>query len=75
MLHELRTPLNALQGFAELIQQKLFVPVPPRSRDLAASIGEEAARLRTCLNELDHPFTKGSGDDPLLALPTPGQSR
>ena len=37
-LHEMRTPLGAIQGFAELIQHKVFGSVPNAYRALARSI-------------------------------------
>ncbi|WP_170234854.1 sensor histidine kinase [Croceicoccus sediminis] len=52
-LHELRTPINALQGFAEIIQQQLFGPVPHQYRSLAAGIAGETASLLAGLEEVD----------------------
>ncbi|GGD79761.1 ATP-binding protein [Croceicoccus mobilis] len=52
-LHELRTPLGALQGFAEIIQQQLFGPVPNRYRAQAADIAAESARLLAGLEEVE----------------------
>lgn len=53
ILHELRTPVNAVQGFAEVIQQQLFGPVPHEYRALAASVASDAARVLAGLEELD----------------------
>lgn len=52
-LHELRTPINALQGFAEIIQQQLFGPVPHQYRSLAAGIAGETATLLAALEEVE----------------------
>ncbi|MGX7894890.1 sensor histidine kinase [Tsuneonella sp. HG222] len=53
VLHELRTPVNAVQGFAEIIQQQLFAPVPNAYRALAAAIGVDAAKLLAGFDEID----------------------
>ena len=53
LLHELRTPVNAIQGFAEIIQQQLFAPVPNEYRALAAGIAVDAARLLAGFDEVD----------------------
>lgn len=53
LLHELRTPVNAIQGFAEVIQQQLFGPVPHEYRALAANIAGDAARILAGFEELD----------------------
>ena len=53
LLHELRTPVNAIQGFAEVIQQQLFGPVPHEYRALAASIAGDSARMLAGFDELD----------------------
>jgi signal transduction histidine kinase len=53
LLHELRTPVNAVQGFAEVIQQQLFGPVPHEYRALAANIAGDAARILAGFDELD----------------------
>ncbi len=52
-LHELRTPVNAIQGFAELIQQQLFGPVPHEYRAHAAAIAGDAARMLAAFEELE----------------------
>ncbi|NNC58486.1 MAG: sensor histidine kinase, partial [Erythrobacter sp.] len=53
LLHELRTPVNAIQGFAEVIQQQLFGPVPHEYRALAAGIAGDSARMLAGFDELD----------------------
>lgn len=53
VLHELKTPVNAIQGFAEVIQQQLFGPVPHEYRALAATVAGDAARLLAGFDELD----------------------
>ena len=53
LLHELRTPVNAIQGFAEVIQQQLFGPVPHDYRALAAEIAGDAARILSGFDALD----------------------
>lgn len=53
ILHELRTPVGAIQGFAELIQQQLFGPVPHEYRALAAAVAVDAARLLAGFEEID----------------------
>ena len=52
-LHELRTPVNAIQGFAEIIQQQLFAPVPHEYRALSATIASDAAQVMAGLEEVD----------------------
>ena len=53
LLHELRTPVNAIQGYAEVIQQQLFDPVPHEYRALAATIAGDAARIMAGFDEMD----------------------
>lgn len=53
VLHELRTPVNAVQGFAEIIQQQLFGPVPNEYRALAAAVAVDAARLLGGFEDMD----------------------
>ena len=52
-LHELRTPVNAIQGFAEIIQQQLFGPVPNAYRAHAAAVAVDAAKLLASFEEID----------------------
>lgn len=53
LLHELRTPINAIQGFAEIIQQQVFGPLPHEYRAFAATIAADAARILGGFDELD----------------------
>ncbi|TWJ09695.1 sensor histidine kinase [Altererythrobacter ishigakiensis] len=53
LLHELRTPVNAVQGFAELIHQQLYGPVPNAYRALAATIAGDAANILAGFDELE----------------------
>lgn len=53
MLHELRTPVNAVQGFAELIHQQLYGPVPNAYRALAAAVAGDAASILAGFDELE----------------------
>jgi len=53
VLHELRTPVNAIQGFAEIIQQQMFGPVPHEYRAHAAAIAVDAARLLAGFEDLE----------------------
>ncbi len=61
LLHELRTPVNAIQGFAELIQQQLFGPVPHEYRAQAAGIAADAARMLAAFEELERLAKLDSG--------------
>lgn len=53
LLHELKTPVNAIQGFAEVIQQQLFGPVPHEYRAHAATIASDSARILAGFDEID----------------------
>ena len=53
LLHELRTPVNAIQGFAELIHQQLYGPVPNAYRAIAATITGDAANILAGFDELE----------------------
>lgn len=61
VLHELRTPVGAIQGFAEIIQQQMFGPVPNAYRALAAAVGVDAARLLAGFDELERMAKLESG--------------
>jgi two-component system, cell cycle sensor histidine kinase DivJ len=52
MSHELRTPLNAVLGFADIMRQRLFGPLPDRYADYAASIHEAGAHLLDLINDV-----------------------
>ena len=67
LLHELRTPVNAIQGFAEVIQQQLFGPVPHEYRALAASIAGDSARMLAGFDELDRLAKLESGVREIVA--------
>ena len=61
VLHELRTPVNAIQGFAEIIQQQIFGPVPHEYRAHAATIAGDAATLLAGFDEVDRLVKLESG--------------
>lgn len=61
VLHELRTPVNAIQGFAEIIQQQIFGPVPHEYRAHAATIAGDAAMLLAGFDEVDRLVKLESG--------------
>lgn len=76
MSHELRTPLNAVIGFADVLSQNLFGPIPDSYRDSIDAISQSGRHLLEIINDLlemsriesgerrllDHPF------DPLPAI-------
>ncbi len=75
LLHELRTPVNAVQGFAELIHQQLYGPVPNAYRALAATIASDAASILAGFDELERlaklesgAMSVGGGNTDLLEL-------
>ena len=70
LLHELKTPVNAIQGFAEVIQQQLFGPVPNEYRAHAATIASDAARMLAGFEELDRLAKLESG----AMEPEPGEA-
>jgi cell cycle sensor histidine kinase DivJ len=43
MSHELRTPLNAVMGFADIMRNRLFGPMPDRYAEYAQLIHESGA--------------------------------
>jgi len=61
VLHELRTPVNAIQGFAEIIQQQIFGPVPHEYRAHAAAIAMDAARLLAGFEDIERMARLESG--------------
>ncbi len=52
MSHELRTPLNAVIGFADIMRQKLFGPLPDRYADYAVSIHDAGGHLLELINDV-----------------------
>jgi signal transduction histidine kinase len=52
MSHELRTPLNAIIGFSELIETRMFGPLPERYRDYARNILTSGKHLLGLINEV-----------------------
>jgi PAS domain S-box-containing protein len=52
MSHELRTPLNAIIGFAEVIRDQVFGPVPPRYTAYAGDIVGGGRHLLQLLNDI-----------------------
>jgi two-component system OmpR family sensor kinase len=54
VLHELRTPVTAIRGFAELISQQLFGPVPERCLPFADRIIEDSNQILAGLEEIAH---------------------
>lgn len=53
MSHELRTPLNAVIGFAEIIKNEAFGPLPKKEyKEYASSIYESGQGLLNVINEI-----------------------
>jgi len=52
MSHELRTPLNAVIGFADIMRQRIFGPLPPRYAEYADSIHEAGGHLLDLINDV-----------------------
>ena len=52
MSHELRTPLNAVIGFADIMRQRLFGPLPERYADYADSIHQAGGHLLELINDV-----------------------
>ncbi|OYU70985.1 MAG: two-component sensor histidine kinase [Alphaproteobacteria bacterium PA2] len=52
MSHELRTPLNAIMGFADIMRQRLFGPIPDRYGDYPEMIHESGAHLLELINDV-----------------------
>lgn len=52
MSHELRTPLNAVMGFADIMRNRLFGPMPDRYADYAQLIHESGAHLLELINDV-----------------------
>lgn len=53
LVHELRTPLNAISGFAQIIDNQMFGPVPERYRDMADEIIADSDRLIAIFGDLE----------------------
>jgi cell cycle sensor histidine kinase DivJ len=52
MSHELRTPLNAVMGFADIMRNRLFGPMPDRYADYAQLIHESGSHLLDLINDV-----------------------
>lgn len=52
MSHELRTPLNAVIGFADIMRQRIFGPLPPRYAEYADSIHQAGGHLLDLINDV-----------------------
>jgi signal transduction histidine kinase len=50
MSHELRTPLNAILGYAELIVDEIYGPVPEKIRDVLERVQKSGQHLRGLIN-------------------------
>jgi len=52
MSHELRTPLNAVIGFADIMRQRLFGPLPDRYGEYADAIHQAGGHLLDLINDV-----------------------
>ena len=52
MSHELRTPLNAVLGFADMMRQRLFGPLPDRYGEYADNIHQAGGHLLDLINDV-----------------------
>ncbi len=52
MSHELRTPLNAVMGFADIMRNRLFGPLPERYAEYSQLIHESGAHLLDLINDV-----------------------
>ena len=52
MSHELRTPLNAVMGFADIMRNRLFGPLPDRYAEYSQLINESGAHLLDLINDV-----------------------
>ena len=52
MSHELRTPLNAVMGFADIMRNRLFGPLPDRYAEYSQLIHESGAHLLDLINDV-----------------------
>ena len=66
MSHELRTPLNAVIGFADVLSQQLFGPIPEAYNDSIAAISQSGRNLLEIINDLLEMSRIESGERRLL---------
>jgi len=52
MSHELRTPLNAVIGFADIMRERLFGPIPDRYAGYADAIHQAGGHLLDLINDV-----------------------
>ena len=52
MSHELRTPLNAIMGFADIMRNRLFGPIPDRYAEYSQLIHESGQHLLDLINDV-----------------------
>jgi len=52
MSHELRTPLNAIMGFADIMRQRIFGPLPGKYVEYADLIHDAGAHLLDLINDV-----------------------
>jgi PAS domain S-box-containing protein len=52
MSHELRTPLNSIMGFAEIIADERFGPMPPKYAQFSSLILKSAGHLLQLINDI-----------------------
>lgn len=52
MSHELRTPLNAILGFAELMLDDIYGPLPPRTRQVVERLHANGSHLLGLVNDV-----------------------
>jgi PAS domain S-box-containing protein len=52
MSHELRTPLNSIMGFAELMVDERYGPMPPRYSEFSSLILKSAQHLLQLINDI-----------------------
>jgi len=52
MSHELRTPLNAVVGFSDIMQQRMFGPLPEKYLEYARLIHESGHHLLALINDV-----------------------
>jgi PAS domain S-box-containing protein len=69
MSHELRTPLNAVIGFADVLSQQLFGPIPDTYRDSIGAISQSGRHLLEIINDLLEMSRIESGERRLLEQP------